>query len=162
MPQLTPNLWFDTEAEDAAKLYTSVFPNSKITNTTYYPAAAEEVSGKKAGSVLTVEFELDGQKFVALNGGPDFKFSEAISFMIPCKDQKEIDFYWDRLTADGGEESMCGWLKDRFGLSWQVVPEQLDDMLADKDQKKVEAVTASFLQMRKLDIATLEQAYKAA
>ena len=161
MLELTPNLWFDDQAEEAATFYTGIFPNSKILRTTYYPEAAQEVSGKKAGSVLTVEFELDGHKFIGLNGGPDFKFSEAISFMIPCKDQKEIDYYWERLT-DGGEESMCGWLKDRFGLSWQVTPERLDEMLQDKDQSKVEAVTASFLQMRKLDLATLEQAYKAA
>ncbi len=161
MPAITPNLWFDTEAEDAAKFYTAIFPDSKILQTVLYPQSAEPVSGKPAGSVMTVEFEIDGQRFVAINGGPDFKFNESISFMIPCADQKEVDFYWSRLT-EGGEESMCGWLKDKFGLSWQVVPDRLTEMLEDDDQRKVEAVTASFLQMKKLDIATLEKAYAAA
>lgn len=161
MQPLIPHLWFDDRAEEAPKFYTSVFKNSKILNTVRYPKAAEEVSGKKAGSVMTVEFEINGQRFVALNGGPEFTFSEAISFMIPCADQKEVDYYWQRLT-DGGEESVCGWLKDRFGLSWQVVPERLSEMLEDRDQAKVEAVTNAFLQMKKLDVATLERAYKAA
>jgi predicted 3-demethylubiquinone-9 3-methyltransferase (glyoxalase superfamily) len=161
MRQLTPHLWFDDQAEDAAKFYTEIFKNSKILATARYPKAAEEVSGKPAGSVMTVEFEIEGQRFVALNGGPDFKFNESVSFMIPCADQAEVDYFWERLT-DGGEESVCGWLKDRFGLSWQVVPERLNEMLEDKDQRKVEAVTASFMNMRKLDLATLEEAYKAA
>jgi predicted 3-demethylubiquinone-9 3-methyltransferase (glyoxalase superfamily) len=162
MRQLTPNLWFDNEAEEAAKFYTSIFENSRIHSIQRYPEAATEVSGKPAGSVLTVEFEIEGQRFVALNGGPEFKFNESVSFMIPCKDQREVDYFWSRLIDGGGEESMCGWLKDKFGLSWQVVPERLNEMMEDKDQKKVEAVTAAFLQMRKLDLATLEQAYKAA
>jgi predicted 3-demethylubiquinone-9 3-methyltransferase (glyoxalase superfamily) len=161
MRQLTPHLWFDDQAEDAAKFYTETFKNSKILATARYPKAAEEVSGKPAGSVMTVEFEIEGQRFVALNGGPDFKFNESVSFMIPCADQAEVDYFWERLT-DGGEESVCGWLKDRYGLSWQVVPERLNEMLEDKDQRKVEAVTASFMNMRKLDLATLEEAYKAA
>jgi predicted 3-demethylubiquinone-9 3-methyltransferase (glyoxalase superfamily) len=161
MRQLTPHLWFDNEAEEAANFYTSVFKNSKIHSVVRYPEAAKEVSGKQPGSVMTVEFEIEGQRFVALNGGPEFKFSEAISFMIPCKDQKEVDYFWSRLT-EGGEESVCGWLKDKFGLSWQVVPERLNEMLEDKNTKKVEAVTQSFLQMKKLDLAALEQAYKAA
>lgn len=161
MQQLIPHLWFDDQAEQAAKFYTSVFKDAKILNTVRYPKAAEEVSGKKAGSVMTVEFELNGQRFVALNGGPEFRFNESVSFMIPCADQKEVDYYWQRLT-EGGEESVCGWLKDRFGLSWQVVPERLSEMLEDGDERKVEAVTAAFLQMKKLDVATLEQAYKAA
>jgi predicted 3-demethylubiquinone-9 3-methyltransferase (glyoxalase superfamily) len=110
---------------------------------------------------MTVDFEIEGQRFVALNGGPDFKFNESVSFMIPCKDQEEVDYFWGCLT-DGGEESVCGWLKDRFGLSWQVVPNRLTEMLEDSDQRKVEAVTAAFLQMRKLDIATLEKAYASA
>jgi predicted 3-demethylubiquinone-9 3-methyltransferase (glyoxalase superfamily) len=159
MRQLVPHLWFDNQAEEAAQFYTSLFLRSKILETVPYPKSAEEVSSKPAGSVMTVEFEIEGQRFVALNGGPDFKFNESVSFMIPCKDQEEVDFFWERLTADGGEESMCGWLKDKFGLSWQVVPERLNEMLSDPDQKKVEAVTAAFLPMRKLDIATLERAY---
>jgi predicted 3-demethylubiquinone-9 3-methyltransferase (glyoxalase superfamily) len=154
-------LWFDNAAEEAAKFYTGIFKNSKILSTVLYPKSAEEVSGKKAGSVMTVEFEIDGRRFQALNGGPDFKFNESISFVVTCADQKEIDHYWQRLT-DGGEESVCGWLKDRFGLSWQVVPDRLNEMMEDSDPKKVEAVTGAFLQMKKLDIAALEKAYKAA
>ncbi|MBI5290130.1 MAG: VOC family protein [Chloroflexi bacterium] len=161
MQQLIPHLWYDNEAEEAANFYTGIFKNSKILSTVRYPKAAEEVSGKKAGSVMTVEFEINGHRFVALNGGPDFKFNESVSFIIPCRDQKEIDYYWQRLT-EGGEESVCGWLKDRFGLSWQVVPEQLNEMLEDNDQGKVEAVTSAFMQMKKLDIAALQEAYKAA
>lgn len=161
MRTLTPNLWFDNEAEDAAKFYTSIFANSKINNIARYPEAATEVSGKPAGSVLTVDFEIEGQPFVALNGGPQFKFNESISFMIPCKDQAEVDYFWEKLT-DGGEESMCGWLKDRFGVSWQVVPERLNEMMSDADPKKVETVTAAFLPMRKLDIGVLERAYASA
>jgi predicted 3-demethylubiquinone-9 3-methyltransferase (glyoxalase superfamily) len=157
--KITPNLWFDDQAEDAAKLYTSVFKNAKMGKITRYPKAAEEVSGKKAGSVLTVEFELEGMQFVALNGGPEFKFTEAVSFEISCADQAEVDYFWEKLIAGGGEESMCGWLKDRFGLSWQVVPKRLNEMLQDPDQKKVEAVTTAFLSMRKLDLKTLEEAY---
>jgi len=161
MQPLIPHLWFDDQAEEAAKFYTSVFKNSKILNTVRYPKAAEEVSGKKAGSVMTVEFEINGQRFIALNGGPEFTFNESISFMVPCADQQEVDYYWKRLT-EGGEESVCGWLKDRFGLSWQVVPRRLTEMLEDRDQAKVEAVTRAFMQMKKLDVATLEEAYRAA
>lgn len=160
--QLVTHLWYDNEAEEAAKFYTSIFKDSKIGATTPYPKGAEEVSGKKAGSVMTVDFEIMGQQFVALNGGPDFKFNESVSFMIPCSDQKEIDYYWDKLLAGGGEESVCGWLKDRFGVSWQVVPERLNEMLLDSNQKKVEAVTEAFMKMKKLEIAPLEEAFKAA
>jgi len=162
MRQLITNLWFDDQAEEAAKFYTSLFEGGKITGTALYPEAAEGVSGKRAGSVMTVDFEILGQPFVALNGGPDFKFNESVSFMIPCKDQAEVDYFWDRLTADGGEESACGWCKDKFGVSWQVVPERLNDMLNSGDQKKIEAVTAAFLPMRKIDLATLEKAWAAA
>jgi predicted 3-demethylubiquinone-9 3-methyltransferase (glyoxalase superfamily) len=161
MQPLSPCLWFDSQAEEAATFYTGIFKDSKILGTVRYPKAAEEAAGKKAGSVMFVEFELNGQRFVALNGGPEFRFNESVSFMIPCADQKEIDYYWQRLT-NGGEESMCGWLKDKFGLSWQVVPERLNDMMEDDDRNKVEAVTAAFLQMKKLDLATLEKAYEAA
>ncbi|WP_166878686.1 VOC family protein [Salinibacterium sp. ZJ450] len=160
--KIVPNLWFDNAAEDAAKLYTSIFKNSRITSVTKYPEAATEFSGKPAGSVLTVEFELDGNPFLALNGGPDFRFNESVSFEIPCEDQEEVDYYWSKLTENGGEESMCGWLKDRFGLSWQVVPRRLGEIMADPDQKKVEAATAAYLTMRKLDIATIEEAYASA
>jgi predicted 3-demethylubiquinone-9 3-methyltransferase (glyoxalase superfamily) len=160
MRQLIPHLWFDTEAEEAAKFYTDIF-KGRILSTVKYPEAAQEVSGKPPGSVMTVDFEIEGQRFVALNGGPEFKFNEAISFMIPCKDQKEIDYFWSRLT-DGGEESMCGWLKDKFGVSWQVTPERLSEMMEDESPAKVEAVTNAFLQMKKLDVAVLEKAYEAA
>lgn len=160
MTQLTPYLWFDDEAEEAANFYTGIFKNSKIRHTIGYPEAAEEASGKKAGSVMLVEFDLNGQRFVALNGGPQFRFNESISFMISCADQSEVDYYWHRLI-EGGEEGVCGWLKDRFGLSWQVVPQRLMEMLEDSDLDKVEAVTHAFMQMRKFDIAALEQAYSA-
>jgi predicted 3-demethylubiquinone-9 3-methyltransferase (glyoxalase superfamily) len=158
MQKVVVNFWFDDQAEEAARFYTSIFKNSRILNTTKYPEAARAVSGKPAGSVMTVDFELDGQKFVALNGGPEFKFNESISLIVECEDQQEIDYYWEKLTA-GGEESVCGWLKDRFGVSWQVVPKKLDEMLRDNDQTKVEAVTAAFLSMRKLDLPTIERAY---
>lgn len=160
MQKITPHLWFDTQAEAAAKLYTSIFKNSKILDIARYPEATEAVSGKPAGSVMTVVFELDGQRFMALNGGPQFKFSEAISFMVMCEDQAEVDYFWEKLTADGGQEGPCGWLKDKFGLSWQIVPKQLEEMMKGKDSRKVEAVTAAFLKMKKLDIAELQKAYK--
>jgi predicted 3-demethylubiquinone-9 3-methyltransferase (glyoxalase superfamily) len=159
MQKMIANLWFDDQAEEAAKFYTSIFKNSKILATTPYPKAAEEVSGKKAGSVMTVEFELDGDRFLALNGGPEFKFNESISFMVECEDQAEIDYYWDKLT-EGGEESVCGWLKDRFGLSWQITPKALNDMMKDPDQEKVEAVTATFMKMKKLEVEPLRRAYE--
>lgn len=158
MEKIVPHLWFDSQAEEAAKFYTSIFEDGKIINTLRYPRAAEGVSGKPAGSVMTVEFEIMGQRFIALNGGPEFKFSEAISFLISCEDQKQIDYYWSKLTR-GGEESVCGWLKDRFGLSWQVSPKRLDEMLRDPDPARVEAVTAAFFGMKKIDLKALEQAY---
>ena len=161
MKDLTPCLWFDNEAEEAAKFYTGIFKDSKIHSVVRYPHAAENASGKPAGSVMTVEFEVNGQRFMALNGGPEFKFSEAVSFMVPCKDQKEIDYYWQRLT-DGGEESVCGWLKDRYGFSWQVTPIQLEEMILDPDQAKVDRVMKALLQMRKLDLAELERAAEGA
>jgi predicted 3-demethylubiquinone-9 3-methyltransferase (glyoxalase superfamily) len=159
MQKTIPYLWFDDQAEEAANFYTSVFKNSRVTATTHYPKAAEEVSGKKAGSVMTVEFELDGDRFVALNGGPEFKFNESISFMVLCEDQAEIDYFWDKLT-EGGEESVCGWLKDKFGVSWQITPKFLPEMLTDPDQEKVEAVVASFMKMKKLEIEPLRRAYE--
>jgi predicted 3-demethylubiquinone-9 3-methyltransferase (glyoxalase superfamily) len=161
MKKIFPNLWYDDQAEEAANFYTSIFKNSRVIATTRYPRAAEEVSGKRAGSVMTVEFELDGERFVALNGGPDFKFNESISFVVECEDQAEIDYFWGKLT-EGGEESVCGWLKDKFGLSWQIVPKALGDMLKDPDGEKVEAVTATFLKMKKLEIEPLRRAYEEA
>ena len=157
-----PCLWFDSQAEEAARFYTSIFKNSKVSAITRYPEAATEASGKPAGSVLTVSFELDGQEFMALNGGPEFRFSEAVSLVVQCDTQEEIDTLWEKLLEGGGEESMCGWLKDRFGLSWQITPAELDEMLLDPNPAKVNAATAAFMPMRKLDIATIRKAYEAA
>ena len=154
MPRITPCLWFDTQGEQAAELYTSVFPNSKITAVTRYPAGTPGPEGQ----VMTVEFELDGQPFTALNGGPQFSFSEAVSFQISCADQDEVDHYWTSLTADGGEEGPCGWLKDRFGLSWQVVPTRFNELASDTDPARAKRVFDAMMQMRKLDIAELERA----
>ncbi len=163
MKPIRANLWFDSEAEEAARFYTSIFKDSKMGITTYYPEAGQEVTGKAPGSVLTVTFELNGQPFLALNGGPDFKFNEAISFELPCKDQAELDYYWDRLT-DGGDPSaqQCGWLKDRFGVSWQVVPQDWEQMYTHPDRTKVERAFAAMLQMKKLDIAELQRAFDGA
>jgi predicted 3-demethylubiquinone-9 3-methyltransferase (glyoxalase superfamily) len=157
--KIAPCLWYDNQAEEAAKFYTSVFKDSKIGRTSYYSGEGQKVHGHEDGHVLTVEFELEGQKFVALNGGPQFKFSEAISFQVFCEDQKEIDYYWDKLREGGGEESQCGWLKDRFGLSWQVAPTILIDMLLDTDRAKVDRVFKAFMPMQKFDLAKLKQAY---
>jgi|SRR5579864_8370861 len=157
MQKITPFLWFDTQAEEAATFYVSIFKDSKINSVVHYPEAAEAQAGKPAGSVMTVDFELNGQHFAALNGGPLFKFNESVSFVIDCADQTEVDYYWEKLTA-GGQESQCGWLKDKFGLSWQVVPRQLNELLSNPDQAKVEKVTAAFMQMKKFDIATLQKA----
>lgn len=153
MPTLIPSLWFDDDALEAAEYYVSVFPNSRVNNVSHYT----EAGPGEPGSVLTVEFELDGQPFSALNGGPLFTFDEAISFVITCADQAEIDFYWERLT-DGGEESMCGWLKDRFGVSWQVVPADWADLLDDPDPDRARRAMEAVLGMRKLDIAAIEAA----
>lgn len=153
MPTLIPSLWFDDDALEAAEYYVSVFPNSRVNNVSHYT----EAGPGEPGSVLTVEFELDGQPFSALNGGPLFTFDEAISFVITCADQAEIDFYWERLT-DGGEESMCGWLKDRFGVSWQVVPADWADLLDDPDPDRARRAMEAVLGMRKLDIAAMKAA----
>ena len=154
MPQrIVPNLWFDTEAEEAAAFYVSVFKSSRVVSTARYP----EGSPGPAGSVMTVEWELDGQRFVGINGGPQFTFSEAISLQVSCEDQDEVDYYWDRLS-EGGEEGPCGWLKDRFGLSWQVVPTGMDELFADPDPKRAERAMQAMLGMRKLDIVTLRSA----
>jgi len=158
--KITPCLWFDTEAEDAAKFYCTIFDNSRIGTISYFNEEGFDIHGKPAGSVMAVEFELDGQKFAGLNGGPQFKFDEAISFQIHCADQGEVDYYWEKLTADGGKEGPCGWLKDRFGLSWQVVPAVLYDMLTGKDHAASQRVTKAFLQMKKFDIAALRRAFE--
>ena len=156
--KITPFLWFDDKAEEAAKFYTSIFKNSKIGNITRYDEEAAGPTGRPAGSVMTVDFQLAGKEFVALNGGPMFKFTEAISFVVNCENQEEVDYFWSKLSA-GGEESRCGWLKDKFGLSWQVVPTVLTEMLADNDTVKAKRVTHAMLQMDKIDIAVLKKAY---
>jgi predicted 3-demethylubiquinone-9 3-methyltransferase (glyoxalase superfamily) len=153
------NLWFDTEAEEAAKFYTSVFKNSRIDKITRFPNVGQEIHKKEAGSVMTVEFTLEGQKYIGLNGGPEFNFSEAISLVINCKDQKEVDYYWEKLSEGGDPRAQqCGWLKDKFGLSWQVVPEVLDELISQPDKEKAEHVFAAMLKMKKLNVAELEQA----
>jgi len=154
MPKIYPFLWFDTQAEEAAAFYCSIFPNSKIGRTT---RCGKSGPGPE-GSVLTIAFSLDGQEFVGLNAGPRFKFTEAISFVVPCNTQDEIDNYWSKLTSGGGRESMCGWLKDKFGLSWQIVPANIDKLLSDADPQKSGRVMQALLQMGKLDIAKLEKA----
>jgi predicted 3-demethylubiquinone-9 3-methyltransferase (glyoxalase superfamily) len=151
--KITPSLWFDTEAEDAAGFYTSVFKNSRIVNVARYT----EAGPRAAGMTMTVEFELDGQRFVAINGGPQFKFGEAISFAISCDTQEDVDYYWERLT-EGGEEGPCGWLKDRYGVSWQVVPTGMDELFADPDPKRAERAMRAMFEMKKLDIAALRSA----
>jgi predicted 3-demethylubiquinone-9 3-methyltransferase (glyoxalase superfamily) len=159
MQKIIPNLWFDTEAEDAAKLYTSIFKDSSIDKITRYPDVGQEIHKKKPGSVMTVEFTLQGQKYVALNGGPHFKFNEAVSFVVNCKDQKEVDYFWEKLSQGGDPSAQqCGWLKDKFGLSWQVVPVILEELLDDPDQEKVDQVFEAMLKMKKLNVDELERA----
>jgi predicted 3-demethylubiquinone-9 3-methyltransferase (glyoxalase superfamily) len=158
MQRITPCLWFDSQAEEAANFYVSIFKNSKIENMTRYGEAGAEVSGRPKGSVMTVTFEIEGQEFVALNGGPHFTFSEAISLMVKCETQKEIDETWEKLSH-GGEEGPCGWLKDKYGLSWQIVSPEWNEMLRDKDVRKSERVMKAILQMTKPDIKTLKRAY---
>ena len=153
MQKITPCLWFDTQGEDAARFYTSVFPNSRIVEVTRYGSAGP----RREGLVMTVTFELDGQTFTALNGGPDFTFDEAISFEVSCESQEEVDSYWKTLS-EGGEEGPCGWLKDRFGVSWQIIPTVLPRLLADPDQEKAQRVMAAMLKMRKIEIDELERA----
>jgi predicted 3-demethylubiquinone-9 3-methyltransferase (glyoxalase superfamily) len=153
MQKLTPCLWFDTEGEEAANFYTSVFPSSRVVNVARYG----EAGPRPAGTVMTVEFELDGQSFVALNGGPQFTFNEALSFQVSCESQEEVDRYWSRLS-EGGEEGPCGWLKDKFGLSWQIVPTRLPELLGDPDREKSQRVMAAMLKMGKIEIDELERA----
>ena len=159
MQKISPFLWFDSQAEEAVKFYTSVFKNSKVGRILRYSEEAAKASGQPIGSVLTIEFEIDGQKLVALNGGPQFKFNESVSFVVNCETQDEVDYFWEKLIADGGQESACGWLKDKFGLSWQVTPIVLIDMLHDKDSEKAERVMHAMMQMQKIDIEKLKAAY---
>jgi len=151
-------LWFDTQAEEAANYYLTIFPNSRILDISRYDAASAQASGRPEGSVLTVLFELDGHKFMGLNGGPIFKFSEAVSIMVECETQHEIDYYWNALTANGGQESACGWLKDKYGFSWQIVPKDWANIINDKDKEKAGRAMQAMLGMRKLDIAELKRA----
>ena len=161
MQNITPCLWFDSNAEEAANFYTSVFKNSHIGKISRYGEAGYEIHGKPAGTVLTVEFELNGHTFTALNGGQMFKFNEAISFQVNCESQEEVDYYWRKLSEGGDEKAQqCGWLKDKYGVSWQIVPTVLGEMLQDKDPKKSERVMKALLQMKKIDIKGLQQAYK--
>src|ERR671919_2776751 len=159
MQKITPFLWFHDQAEEAVKFYTSIFKNSKVGRILRYDENAAEAAGGTVGSVLTIEFELEGQKFVALNGGPQFKFTEAISFVVNCQTQEEVDEYWKKLSEEG-QEVQCGWLKDKYGLSWQIVPTILSEMLNDPDPKKAERVMQAMLQMKKIDIKALKQAYE--
>ncbi len=157
MPEITPWLWFDTEAEDAARFYTSVFPNSRLLDIARYGSAGP----RPEGMVMTVTFELDGQTFAALNGGPEFTFNEAISFQVSCETQDEVDTFWSKLS-DGGEEGPCGWLKDRYGVSWQIIPTRLNELIGDPDRDKSQRVMAAMLNMKKIDIDGLERAAAAA
>ncbi|HZX54749.1 MAG TPA: VOC family protein [Ilumatobacteraceae bacterium] len=153
MPRITPNLWFDLQSKEAAEFYCSVFPNSKINDISYYG----EAGPREAGTVLTVDFELDGQPFTALNGGPDFTFTEAVSLMVDCADQAEIDYYWDKL-GEGGEYGPCGWLKDKFGLSWQIAPQRIAKLLGNPNDEGGQRAMKAMMSMQKLDIAALEAA----
>jgi predicted 3-demethylubiquinone-9 3-methyltransferase (glyoxalase superfamily) len=156
---ISPCLWFDGQAEEAANFYVSVFENSRIGSISRFSEEGYEIHGGKAGSVMTVEFEIRGQTFVALNGGPHFKFNEAVSFQVYCDTQKDIDYFWEKL-GEGGQEGPCGWLKDRYGVSWQVVPIALTRMLMDSNAEKVRRVTGAFLQMKKFDIHALERSFE--
>jgi len=158
MQKINPFLWFDDQAEEAARFYTSIFKNSKIDEITRYPEKAADRIGREPESVMTVEFTLDGVQFVALNGGPQFKFTEAVSFVVTCDTQEEIDYYWEKLTADGGEPGVCSWLKDKYGLAWQVQPRLLIELLGDPDKAKAERVMNAMMDMTKIDIAALEKA----
>jgi predicted 3-demethylubiquinone-9 3-methyltransferase (glyoxalase superfamily) len=158
MQKITPFLWYDDKAEEAANFYCSIFKNSKLGSATRYEGEGAKASGQTAGTVMTIEFELEGQKFVGLNGGPHFKFTEAVSFVINCETQEEVDYFWEKLTADGGAESQCGWLKDKFGLSWQVTPTILPELFKHKDPEKSKRVMHAMLQMKRIDIAKLKEA----
>jgi predicted 3-demethylubiquinone-9 3-methyltransferase (glyoxalase superfamily) len=158
--KISPCLWFDDQAEEAAEFYTAIFSSSKIVNITRYGEAGQEVHGKPPGTVMTVAFELDGQPFTALNGGPSFKFNEAISFQVNCETQEDVDYYWQKLSAGGDEKAQqCGWLKDQYGVSWQIVPRVLVEMLSDTDPAKSQRAMTAMLQMKKIDIDELKRAF---
>ncbi len=158
--KITPFLWFNNQAEEAVNFYTSIFRNSKIVNIARYEEEAAEASGRPKGSVMTVAFRLEGQEFVALNGGPHFKFTEAISFVVNCSSQEEIDYYWEKLSAGGDEKAQqCGWLKDKYGVSWQIVPTVLGELLSDPDSERSRSVMKALLQMKKIDVDALKRAY---
>lgn len=158
--KITPNLWFNLQAEEAVNFYTGIFNNSQVVRTAYYGTEGYEIHGMKEGTVLTVEFLLDGQEFVALNGGPHFKFNEAVSFIVNCDNQQEVDFYWEKLSAGGDPKAqVCGWLKDKYGVSWQVVPVQVTDWMLHPDKNKVNKLMAAMFKMKKLDIETLQAAF---
>jgi len=161
MQKISPCLWFDDQGEEAAKFYTSIFKDSKIEDVTRYGKEGYEIHGREEGTVMTVEFEIEGQKFLGLNGGPIFKFNEAISFQVYCETQEEVDYYWEKLSEGGDEKAQqCGWLKDKYGVSWQIVPIILIKMLKDKDSEKSQKVMKAMLQMHKLDISILKKAYE--
>ena len=161
MQKITPFLWFDDQAEEAAEFYTSIFKNSKIVRTTRYGKEGYEIHGKPAGTAMTVEFEIDGQPFTALNGGPVFQFNEAISFQVLCDAQEEVDYYWHKLSEGGDEKAQqCGWLKDKYGVSWQIVPTILSELVGDPDSEKSQRAMKAMLQMKKMDIEALERAYE--
>ena len=161
MQKIMPNLWFDKEAEEAARYYVSIFKNSKIGRISYYGSEGKEITKKEPGEVMTVEFELDGQSFLGLNGGPIFKFTEATSFIVNTEDQEETDYYWNKLKEGGDPKAQqCGWLKDKYGLSWQIVPSNIPKLMTDPDQKKRERVMKAVFQMKKIDIKALEEAAK--
>ena len=161
MQKITSNLWFNKEAEEAVKYYTSIFKNSKIGRIARYGKEGYEIHGMPEGTVMTVEFQLEGQTFLALNGGPHFKFNEAISFIVNCENQEEIDYYWDKLTKGGDEKAqICGWLKDKYGLSWQVVQTIVSDMMVDENRERAQRVMNEILRMKKIDIKTLQEAYE--
>jgi len=159
MQKITPFLWFNGNAEQAAKFYTSIFKKSKIRAITRYSKSPSKATGRPVGSVMTVEFDIEGQRFTAMNGGSSIQFNQSISFVVRCKSQAELDYYWKKLTSGGGEEVACGWLKDKFGVSWQIVPENIMEILNSKDLEKVERVMAAVMTMVKLDIKKLKVAY---
>ena len=159
--RINPCLWFNGQAEAAANYYVGIFKNSRITKVSHYPEAGQETHHKPAGSVMTVEFELDGQRFVALNGGPEFKFNEAVSFVVHCRTQQDIDYYWERLGAGGDPKAqICGWLKDRFGLSWQITPDRLLDLVTSDDREQAARVMTAMMKMKKIDLSEIERAAK--